>query len=79
MTTWRDRLAALRSEYAGAERAVSANSLPDASGRTASVQFVDFGSGRDADVERLRRMVRFPTVSLAEDGTTDQAPFADSP
>jgi hypothetical protein len=40
---------------------------------------VDFGTGRDADVERLRRLVRIPTVSLAKDGTTDQAPFADSP
>jgi hypothetical protein len=35
VTTWRDRLAALRAEDASAKRAVSANSLPDASGRTA--------------------------------------------
>jgi hypothetical protein len=35
VTTWRDRLAALRAEDANAKRAVSANSLPDASGRTA--------------------------------------------
>jgi hypothetical protein len=35
VTAWRDRLAALRSEYAGAKSAVSADSLPAASGRTA--------------------------------------------
>jgi hypothetical protein len=48
VTTWRDRLAALRSEYASAKSAVNADSLPDASGRTAIGAIGAFDIGIEA-------------------------------